>query len=232
MNKMMIGVVVAVAVAVVGSVLLLQGYASQPAFANTQNENQVAPQTMQVVQETATEPEPVEVVIAQTNGNETVIESFTMGEMPAANPEPVAQARPQVVASQVVAPRTVTAQQKAAAARAQTQAQVNAAQQKAAEQAKKAQEEAVKQQAAAQQKAAAEQAKAAQAVKAQQAAAHTAVHAAADTAAEVSDNAFASFEAVFVAPEAVSDISAAAQQATQNVVETEEVLSPSAPSGI
>ena len=224
MNKMMIGVVVAIAVAVVGSVLLVQGYTSQPAFASTQSENQATPDLQGAEEKSATEPEPVEVVIAETNGNETIIESFTMGGMATANTQQVAQARPQVVASQVVAPRTVTAQQKAAA-----QAQTEAAQQQAAAQAKKAQEEAAKR--AAEEKAKAEQA-AAQA-KAQQAAAQAKAQQAAAAAnvadAPVAENAFEAFEATFVAPGSVSNISAAAEQSTRNVVEEEEVLSPSAP---
>ena len=40
---------------------------------------------------------------------------------------------------------------------------------------------------------------------------------------------FAAFEAAFVANDSFVDVSAAQQQATQDVVETEEVLSPSAP---
>ena len=48
-----------------------------------------------------------------------------------------------------------------------------------------------------------------------------------DVAAET--NAFAAFESTFVAPDAVNDISTAAEQSVQNVQETEEVLSPSAP---
>lgn len=42
-------------------------------------------------------------------------------------------------------------------------------------------------------------------------------------------DAFASFEATFVAPNSISEVSASNEQSSQDVKETEEVLSPSAP---
>lgn len=102
--------------------------------------------------------------------------------------------------------------------------------QKAAKKALKAQEKAAKARAKAQEKAAKAQVKAnAQTAKSVKTPAVTVRPNSSTTDVAAETNAFAAFESTFVAPDAVNNISAAAEQSIQNVQETEEVLSPSAP---
>ena len=202
---MMIGVLVAAAVAVVGAVMVVQGQLSQPAYANTQ---------------------------ATTNDNAAVTESFVKGERPVASTEEVAQAgRPYatVVSKQVVTPRTrpVTYQNRPVVKVTQTNKQV------------------VRPVARPQAAAATNRPQTrpntatnrpqtrpyAGANRPQVAGNKYASHAARAAAVEAAPaDAFTTFETAFVAADSsFNDISAAQEQAVQNVIEEEEVLSPSAP---
>lgn len=157
----------------------------------------------------------------QSVSDNTLVKSLISGKM--------TQAQTQLVA-QTAIPRAQTTADTANQQQATKQQQAAAAKAKQAQQQAARQQQTVRQQQLMRQQQMIRQQRA-QAARQQQAQAATAA-----ATAEAQQNfaaaqenplaAFESFESTFVAPEAVSDISAATEQAVQNV---EETLSPSAP---
>ena len=137
--------------------------------------------------------------------------SFITGKMSAADAQQVAQAAiPRAQAT------TTPAQQQTADAKAK-QAQQAARQQQLLRQQQLRQQQAARQQQLRQQQVAGQQKEVAAVAQKE-----------VETTEEPAE-AFAAFEATFVAPDVVENVSAAMEQSEQNVTETEEVLSPSAP---
>ena len=217
MNKMTIGALVTVAVTVVGVVLLTQGQLSQAAYANTQAANQNTFAANQAANAAAN----LQTVTVADEAAFT--ESFVTGEKPVVSAERLAQAnpRPQTISTQVVTPRAQqTTKQNAAANQKKPVAQQTAAQNAKTQAASKTATTARPQTTTATAKVG---------VAAQPVAVASFAPAEA-TAVDAATDGFAAFEAAFVAADAsFNDISAAQEQAVQDVKETEDVLSPSAP---
>ena len=147
----------------------------------------------------------------QSASDNTLVKGLISGEMTQAQPQLVAQtAVPRAQATANPARQQTAQQKQAAAAKAkQAQQQANRQQQTIRQQQLMRQQQILRQQRM-------------QAARQQAAAAQQNVAAVANEGAA----AFESFESTFVNPEAVSEVSTAAEQAVQNV---EETLSPSAP---